>query len=39
VNSLIVDGTVAVVHLGPYRLEPVSLAACDHTIAALVVIL
>lgn len=34
-NCLIVDGTVAVIHLGPYRLEPVSLASCDHVIAAL----
>ena len=35
VNCLIVDGTVAVVHLGPYRLEPVSMASCDHAIVAL----
>ena len=26
---------MAVIHLGPYRLEPVSLASCDHAIVAL----
>lgn len=35
VNSLIVDGTIAVIHFGPYRLEPVSSASCDHAVVAL----